>query len=169
MMSSPSARAGAAPTAGRRIELRVNGSAQFIAVEPRRALLDALRDDLGLTGAKKGCGMGNCGACTVLLEGRAVYACLLFAVDCDGREVTTIEGLGADGQLHPVQQAFIDADAFQCGFCTSGQIMSRYALVRSNTAPTEEAVREAVENARNSVALLIQRDEARIFVPVQLG
>src|SRR5688500_12469390 len=104
--------------------LHVNGADQTLAVEPRRTLLDALRYDLQLTGTKKVCDMGDCGACTVLVDGRAMYACLLLAVDCVGRQITTIEGLTLDGELVPIQRAFIQADAFQCGFCTSGQIMS---------------------------------------------
>ena len=127
------------------VTLRVNGADHTLAVEPRRTLLDALRHDLGLTGTKKVCDMGDCGACTVLVDGRAMYACLLLAVDCANREVTTIEGLdGADGTLDPVQQAFIEADAFQCGFCTPGQIMSLRGLLNENPSPDEEAIRRAV-------------------------
>lgn len=127
------------------VTLLVNGADQTLAVEPRRTLLDALRHDLGLTGAKKVCDMGDCGACTVLVDGRAMYACLLLAVDCAGREVTTIEGLGgADGALDPVQQAFIEADALQCGFCTPGQIMSLRGLLNENPSPDDEAIRRAV-------------------------
>ena len=127
------------------VTLRVNGADHTLAVEPRRTLLDALRHDLGLTGTKKVCDMGDCGACTVLVDGRAMYACLLLAVDCANREVTTIEGLdGADGTLDPVQQAFIEADAFQCGFCTPGQIMSLRGLLNENPSPDDEAIRRAV-------------------------
>src|SRR5438067_9630111 len=103
-----------------RVALRVNGSRYELVLEPRRTLLDALRHDLQLTGTKKVCDMGDCGACTVLVEGRAVYSCLLLAVDCEGQQITTIEGLACDGRLDPLQQAFIEADAFQCGFCTPG-------------------------------------------------
>src|SRR5690242_21166102 len=110
------------------IPIRVNGTEQSVDAEPRRTLLDALRHNLGLTGAKKSCDMGNCGACTVLLDGAAVYSCLVLAVDCAGRAVTTIEGLAADGKLHRLQEAFIAADAFQCGFCTPGQLMALAAL-----------------------------------------
>src|SRR5688500_4286478 len=106
------------------MDLEVNGQARTVDVEPRRTLLDLLRHDLALTGAKKSCDMGNCGACTVLVDGRATYACLLLAVECAGRKVQTIEGLADD----PLQRAFIEADAFQCGFCTPGQIMSLRAL-----------------------------------------
>lgn len=134
------------------VSFRLNGADRALAVEPRRTLLDALRGDLDLTGTKKVCDMGDCGACTVLLDGRAVYACLTLVVDCDGREVTTIEGLGqaspADGAapeaLDPLQQAFVEADAFQCGFCTPGQIMSLKALLLEQRAPSEEEIRRAV-------------------------
>src|SRR5215216_7103290 len=107
-----------------RVILRVNSTDYALILEPRRTLLDALRNDLQLTGTKKVCDMGDCGTCTVLVDGRAMYACLLLAVDCVGRDITTIEGLSHNGHLDPVQQAFVEADAFQCGFCTSGQIMS---------------------------------------------
>src|ERR1700759_2985236 len=112
-----------------RVRLNANGSEREPLVEPRRTLLDALRHDLELTGTKKVCDMGNCGACTVLLDGRAVYSCLTLAVECAGREVTTIEGLAHGSELDPVQRAFIEADAFQCGFCTPGQIMSLRGLL----------------------------------------
>ncbi|HVL35923.1 MAG TPA: (2Fe-2S)-binding protein [Burkholderiales bacterium] len=120
--------------------LRVNGAERRVQVDPRRTLLDALRDDLGLTGAKKACDMGNCGACTVQVDGRAVYACLMLAVNCDAREITTIEGL----QDHPLQRAFVECDAFQCGFCTPGQIMSLKALLDEDPAPSDEAIVRAV-------------------------
>jgi aerobic-type carbon monoxide dehydrogenase small subunit (CoxS/CutS family) len=126
------------------VTLRVNGADHALAVEPRRTLLDALRHDLGLTGAKQVCEMGDCGACTVLVDGRAMYACLLLAVDCDGREITTIEGLANGDQLHPVQQAFIDADAFQCGYCTAGQIMSLAALLDEQPHRSDEEIQRAV-------------------------
>src|SRR5437763_6935372 len=100
------------------VRLRINGTSEELRVEPRRTLLDALREDLQLTGTKKVCDMGDCGACTVLVDGRAMYACLLLAVDCEGRQIATIEGLACDGELDPIQEAFVQADAFQCGFCT---------------------------------------------------
>ena len=125
------------------VVLSVNGSEHALAVEPRRTLLDALRDDLALTGTKKVCDMGDCGACTVLLEGRAVYSCLLLAVDCGGRPVTTIEGLGG-ARLDPVQEVFIQADAFQCGFCTPGQILSLRALLDRTPQPSDEEILRAV-------------------------
>ncbi len=126
------------------VTLRVNGGVHALAVEPRRTLLDALRHDLYLTGAKKVCDMGDCGACTVLVDGRAMYACLLLAVDCDGWQITTIEGLTHDDALDPVQQAFLAADAFQCGFCTPGQIMSLRALLDETPAPSDEQILRAV-------------------------
>jgi aerobic-type carbon monoxide dehydrogenase small subunit (CoxS/CutS family) len=126
------------------VTLQVNGEARTVEVEPRHTLLDALRDELGLTGAKRSCDMGNCGACTVLVNGRATYSCLVLAVDCAGRALTTIEGLARDGTLDPLQQAFIEADALQCGYCTPGQIMSLRALLNENPAPTEEQIVRAV-------------------------
>jgi xanthine dehydrogenase YagT iron-sulfur-binding subunit len=126
------------------ITLCINGTEQALIVEPRRTLLDALRHDLVLTGTKKVCDMGNCGACTVLVDDRAMYACLLLAVDCEGLQITTIEGLIREGKLDPVQQAFIEADAFQCGFCTSGQIMSLKGLLHETPTPSEAQIRRAV-------------------------
>lgn len=126
------------------LTLSVNGVAHEVAVEPRKTLLDLLRGDLFLTGTKRVCDMGNCGACTVLVDGRAMYSCLLLAIDCVDREITTIEGLGRDGQLDPVQQAFIEADAFQCGFCTPGQIMSLRGLLNAHPEPTTAEIKHAV-------------------------
>ena len=126
------------------VSFRLNGDQRSLAVEPRRTLLDALRGDLALTGTKKVCDMGDCGACTVLLDGQAVYSCLLLAVECEGHEITTVEGLARGAQLDPVQQAFVESDAFQCGFCTPGQIMSIKALLAERPAPTEDEVRRAV-------------------------
>jgi aerobic-type carbon monoxide dehydrogenase small subunit (CoxS/CutS family) len=120
------------------IKLIVNGRKQEISVEPRRTLLDALRKDLGLTGTKKGCDEGTCGACTVILDGKAVYSCMVLAIECDGRSIETIEGLEIEGQLHPIQRAFIDHDGLQCGFCTPGQIMSVKSLLDKNPQPTTE-------------------------------
>lgn len=126
------------------ITLNVNGVDHSLNLEPRRTLLDALRHDLHLTGTKKVCEMGDCGACTVIVDGRTMYACLLLAVDCEGRTIRTIEGLAQEGRLDPVQQAFIEADAFQCGFCTSGQVMSVRALLDQESQPTEAQIERAV-------------------------
>lgn len=111
------------------VVLSVNGQERELRIEPRVSLLDALREHLGLTGSKKGCDQGTCGACTVWVDGRRVLACLTLAVTCEGREVTTIEGLSSGGGLHPLQQAFIDHDGFQCGYCTPGQICSAVGMV----------------------------------------
>ena len=127
-----------------KVSLSVNRDQYQVAVEPRRTLLDTLRHDLGLTGTKKVCDMGNCGACTVHVDGQPMYSCLMLAVDCDGREITTIEGLADGNELDPVQQAFIERDAFQCGFCTPGQIMSLQALLSHEAEPTEAQIRRAV-------------------------
>jgi aerobic-type carbon monoxide dehydrogenase small subunit (CoxS/CutS family) len=124
-----------------RVRLRLNGRVRDLWVEPRRTLLDAIRLDCGLTGTKRGCDHGNCGACTVHLDGRAVYACLMLAAAADGREVTTIEGLGRPDALDPLQQAFAEHDALQCGYCTPGQIMAAKALLAENPDPTADEVR----------------------------
>jgi len=112
------------------IALHINGATRALRIEPRVSLLDALREYLGLTGAKKGCNQGACGACTVLVNGERVLSCLALAVQYEGVEVTTIEGLGAEGTLHPVQAAFIQQDGFQCGYCTPGQICSAVGMIR---------------------------------------
>jgi xanthine dehydrogenase YagT iron-sulfur-binding subunit len=124
------------------IGLQVNGTGHALDFDARTTLLDLLREHLGLTGTKKGCNRGECGACTVLLDGARVNACMVLAASADGREVTTVEGLAAGGRLHPVQQAFIDQDAFQCGFCTAGQIMSAVGCVREGHATSGEEIRE---------------------------
>jgi xanthine dehydrogenase YagT iron-sulfur-binding subunit len=125
--------------------MHVNGTPHELALDPRSSLLDVLRERLGLTGAKKGCDHGQCGACTVHLDGRRVASCLTMAVQADGREVATIEGLSPpDGDLHPMQQAFIDHDALQCGYCTPGQIMAAVACVREGNATTAEQIRECM-------------------------
>ena len=125
-----------------RIRLTVNGEARQLEIDVRRSLLDLLRDTLDLTGTKKGCDQGQCGACTVLVDGRRVLSCLTLAVTTDGAAVTTIEGLARDGRLHPVQQAFIDHDAFQCGYCTPGQVCSAAGLIAEGRARTPEDIRE---------------------------
>jgi xanthine dehydrogenase YagT iron-sulfur-binding subunit len=125
------------------VVLRVNGVERRVAVEPRVTLLDALRERVGLTGTKKGCDQGQCGACTVHVDGRRVLACLTLACQAEGHEVTTIEGLvGADGALHPVQAAFMAHDAFQCGYCTPGQIMSAAACIQEGHAGSDADIRE---------------------------
>lgn len=126
------------------ITFKVNGQEHEIMLEPRQTLLDTLRYDLGLLGVKEGCGHGNCGSCTVLLDGRAVDSCLTFAVEAEGHDITTIEGLYQDGKLHPLQQAFIDEGAVQCGFCTPGTILTAKALLDSNPYPTEIQVRQTI-------------------------
>ena len=122
--------------------LAVNGAAHRVAHDPRTTLLDLLREHLALTGTKKGCNFGECGACTVHLDGRRVNACLVLAASCDGRAVTTIEGIADGDALHAVQQAFIDCDAFQCGFCTPGQIMSAIACIQEGHTGSEVEIRE---------------------------
>lgn len=125
----------------RRVRLAVNGAPYDVELEPRRTLLDTLRDDLGLTGAKPGCNMGQCGACTVLLDDEAVYSCLTLAIECEGRAITTIEGLSAvGGELDPVQQAIVDHDGLQCGFCTPGQALALKALLARNPHPTDDEI-----------------------------
>jgi xanthine dehydrogenase YagT iron-sulfur-binding subunit len=121
------------------VTLDVNGTPHEVQLDSRVTLLDALRDQLGMTGTKKGCDQGACGACTVLLDGRRVVSCLTLAAQCEGREVTTIEGLGGD---HPVQEAFVRHDAFQCGYCTPGQIMSVVALLAEGRAGSDEEIKE---------------------------
>jgi xanthine dehydrogenase YagT iron-sulfur-binding subunit len=124
------------------VTLSINGGRHRLAVDTRTTLLDLLREHLQLTGTKKGCDHGQCGACTVHIDGRRVLACLTLAVATEGRAVTTIEGLASDGQLHPMQQAFIENDAFQCGYCTPGQIMSAVACANEGHANNEADIRE---------------------------
>ena len=124
------------------LTLMVNGKRYELALDPRSTLLDVLRDRLDLTGTKKGCDQGQCGACTVLIDGRRVVSCLTLAVMMDGASIITIEGLAKDGTLHPLQQAFIDHDAFQCGYCTPGQICSAVGLITEGKAKTPEQIRE---------------------------
>ena len=124
------------------VELTINGETRRIDLEPRVSLLDALRERLGLTGSKKGCDQGTCGACTVWVDGRRVLSCLTLAVACEGREVTTIEGLAEEGELHPMQRAFIEHDALQCGYCTPGQIMSAVKLLEEGNAGTDAEIAE---------------------------
>ena len=126
------------------ITLRINETEHRIQVDTRATLLDVLREQVGLTGSKKGCDHGQCGACTVLVGGRRANACLLLAVAQDGLDVTTVEGLADGGDLHPLQAAFIAHDAFQCGYCTPGQIMSAVALIEEGRAQTRDEIREAM-------------------------
>ena len=124
------------------VTLRVNGETLHLAVDPRASLLDSLREDAGLTGTKKGCDRGSCGACTVHINGRRVVSCLTLAARCQGKEITTIEGLALNGKLHPVQSAFMEHDGFQCGYCTPGQIMSAAALIKEGHAGSDTEIRE---------------------------
>jgi carbon-monoxide dehydrogenase small subunit len=126
----------------RSIRLTVNGTSHRVEVPAYRTLLDCLRYELGLTGSKEGCGVGVCGACTVLLDGKMIASCIALAVFADGREVTTVEGLAEDDRLHPVQQAFIDCGGFQCGICTPGQVVAARALLDANPEPTDDEIRE---------------------------
>jgi len=137
--AQPRASAAPAPVS---VNLTVNGARHTLTLDPRSTLLDVLREHLDLTGTKKGCDQGQCGACTVLLDGRRVVSCLTLAVMKDGARVTTIEGLAVNGVLHPLQQAFIDHDAFQCGYCTPGQICSAAGLMAEGKARTAEEIRE---------------------------
>jgi len=126
------------------ITVTVNGVAQSAAVPPRRLLVDFLREDLGLTGTHVGCEHGVCGTCTVLLNGESVRACLMFAVQANGGEILTVEGLGQGGQLHPLQEAFREAQGLQCGFCTPGMLLISYELLQHNPSPSEHEIREAI-------------------------
>jgi carbon-monoxide dehydrogenase small subunit len=128
----------------RLIQLSVNGESHELAVHPTRTLLDVLRDDLGLTGAKRGCDLGACGACAVLLDGRPVNACLTLAAEAEGAEIVTIEGLGRAGALHPVQQAFVESGGVQCGFCTPGMVLAVVALLDEQPEPADAEVLEAL-------------------------
>lgn len=126
------------------IETKINGISYRLEVEPHWTLLELLRDVLRLTGAKDGCGMGECGSCTVIMDGKTIYSCLTLAVRADGKEVLTIEGLARGEELDPVQKAFIEHGAFQCGFCTPGMILSGKALLDENPNPTEEEIRRGI-------------------------
>jgi carbon-monoxide dehydrogenase small subunit len=126
------------------VQFTINGQPVEAVVEPNRTLLQFLREDLGLTGTKHGCGLGDCGACTVILDGQPVNSCLVLAIQANGGEVLTIEGLAENGKLHPIQQAFVDKGAIQCGFCTPGMILSAKALLDANPKPTEQEIRMAI-------------------------
>jgi len=126
------------------INLRINGEPYEFSVKPNMTLLDFLREKVGFTGTKKGCDTGQCGACTVLLDGKPINSCLVLAVDANGRELLTIEGLAKNGQLHPLQEAFIQEGAIQCGYCISGMLLSAKALLDENPAPKEEDVKKGI-------------------------
>jgi carbon-monoxide dehydrogenase small subunit len=128
----------------KRVLLRVNGEDHEVLIKSNRTLIEVLRQDLHLTGAKEACGMGACGACTVLVNGKPVHSCITLAEEVEGKEVETIEGLAQGGKLHPLQQAFMDYHAFQCGFCTPGMIMAAKALLNRNLRPTEQEVKSAI-------------------------
>jgi carbon-monoxide dehydrogenase small subunit len=126
------------------LRFTVNGVSRELLVEPYHTLLDVLREELGLTGAKKGCDSGHCGACTILLQGRPVNSCLVLALDARDKEILTIEGLARGGKLHPLQEAFLQHGAFQCGYCTPGMLIAAKALLDENSHPTEAEVRDAL-------------------------
>jgi len=126
------------------IELKVNGELYKVEIEPRRTLLEVLREKLGLTGTKEGCGKGDCGHCTVLIDGEPVCSCLTLAIEAQGHDIVTIEGLAEGGKLHPLQQAFVDYGAIQCGFCTPGMILAAKSLLDKNPDPTEDEIKEAI-------------------------
>jgi aerobic carbon-monoxide dehydrogenase small subunit len=126
------------------IRLKVNGETHRLVVEPRRLLADALRDDLGYTGTNLGCEHGACGSCTVLVDGQSVRSCLMFAVQANGHEVMTVEGLARNGEMHPLQQAFWEKQGLQCGFCTPGFLITAYELLQNNPNPSEEEIRDAL-------------------------
>src|ERR671931_78948 len=141
-ISRPGAHAASATPAPLEVALRVNGTEHRLRLDPRTTLLDTLREHLGLTGSKKGCGLGQCGACTVLMDGKRVKSCLWLAALAEGREITTIEGLAQGEQLHPLQAAFVERDAFQCGYCTSGQIMAGLACLNEGHAGSAQEIRD---------------------------
>ncbi len=126
------------------ISLTINSVLYELAVEPRRTLLELIRQDIGLTGTKKGCGIGDCGGCTVLVDGIPTFSCLMLAIQAEGCEVETVEGLATDGQLNRLQEAFVEHGAIQCGFCTPGMLMTSTELLRHNPNPTEQNIREAI-------------------------
>ena len=128
----------------RELKLKVNGEEYALEVEPHRTLLEVIRNDLELTGTKLGCGGGECGACTVILDGKAVKSCLMLALDAKGKEIWTIEGLSKIGDLHPLQRAFVERGAIQCGFCTPGMIMASKALLDENPHPSEQEIKDAL-------------------------
>jgi carbon-monoxide dehydrogenase small subunit len=128
------------------IELKVNGETYQTLIEPHRTLLEVLRENLGLTGSKEMCNKGDCGGCTVIMDGKPVLSCLALAIEAEGKEIVTIEGLSDGFELHPIQQAFVDHGAIQCGYCTPGFIMSAKALLDRNPNPTEDEIKEGISN-----------------------
>ena len=128
----------------KQVTLTVNGKSHKLSVPPWLTLLEVIREDLGLTGTKEGCSLGECGACTVIMDGKTVNSCLVLATEADGRQITTIEGLAEGDKLHPVQQAFIENGGLQCGFCTPGMIMSAKVLLDENRSPTKEEIRRGI-------------------------
>jgi xanthine dehydrogenase YagT iron-sulfur-binding subunit len=140
--ASVNSSAGPDPSLPVNVTLQVNGDSRSLTIDARTTVLDALREHIGLTGSKKGCDHGQCGACTVLVEGRRVLSCLTLALAAQGQQILTIEGLAKEGKLHPMQQAFVDQDAFQCGYCTPGQIMSAVACVKEGHANSDDEIRE---------------------------
>ena len=126
------------------LSLTVNGDTYEVAVPPWKTLLDVLRDDLGLMGTKRGCGIGTCGVCTVIIDGKAILSCLTLALECEGRSITTIEGISSEGLLHPVQKSFIENGAIQCGYCSPGIIMTAKALLDENPHPRDDEIKEAL-------------------------
>ncbi len=132
-----------------KISITINGKKETLRIDPNLRLLDLLRDELRLTGTKEGCGIGECGACTVIMDGKAVNSCLVLAGQCNGREIITIEGLARGGTLHPLQQAFIDHGAVHCGFCTPGMVMSAKALLDDTPSPSEEEIQTARTGTRS--------------------
>ena len=126
------------------IELKVNGEIYEVAVDVHRTLLEVLRENLGLTGTKEACDLGECGSCTVIMDGKPVLSCLTLVMEAQGKDILTVEGLGKEGKLHPLQQSFVDHGAIQCGFCTPGMIMSAKELLDKNSSPTEEEIKKAI-------------------------
>jgi carbon-monoxide dehydrogenase small subunit len=128
-----------------RLDITVNGRMYELQIKASATLLEVIREDLGLTGTKEGCGEGECGSCTVIVEGKPVNACLMLGIEAQGLHVTTIEGLAVEGRLHPIQQAFVDTGGFQCGFCTPGMILATKALLDANESPTDEEIKKGLE------------------------
>jgi len=126
------------------VKLTINGTLYELSVQPWETLIEVIRDNLGLTGTKEGCGLGECGACTVIMDGKTVNSCLVLAAEADGKQITTIEGLAESDKLHPIQEAFVEHGGLQCGFCTPGMIMSAKALLDENPNPDEEEIRRGI-------------------------